>query len=393
MKLLLRGPGVLRPALVPHYVNCISKFPPQRRLLASKACDPLRILFCGSEDFSIASLRALHKEHLEGKSGIASIDVVCRPGKWGGRGNKLFREVPIKAVAGQLGLRVHEIDTFTGWNPPTPHGQPVNLVIAVSFGLFVPPRILRGAKYGGLNVHPSFLPEFRGAAPIHHTLLAGCNTTGVTLQTLDFGKFDHGKILAQTPYPGIDIPNPETCKVQQLMEIVAPKGAEMLVQGIRDRVFVPPIEEAGWNHSGAEGGPFKMAPKITPADRHIDWASWSAKEIMRRAHVIGPLWSKAAILSGNNTTWKRLIFEDIRECSELEPRPESPGLPFLGGPEPGSRLLVGTCDGKLLSIGKVKMEGTVLMDGVAAVTRAGLLDISAHADGSEELASFRTPLV
>ncbi len=42
---------------------------------------------------------------------------------------------------------------------PEPGGEPINLIIAVSFGLFVPPRLINAAKYGGLNVHPSFLPE------------------------------------------------------------------------------------------------------------------------------------------------------------------------------------------------------------------------------------------
>lgn len=44
--------------------------------------------------------------------------------------------------------------------PPKPQGKEINIVIAVSFGLLVPPRILSGAKYGGLNVHPSMLPEY-----------------------------------------------------------------------------------------------------------------------------------------------------------------------------------------------------------------------------------------
>lgn len=68
--------------------------------------------------------------------------------------------MPIKKVAAEeLRLNVHQIDTFTGWEPPKPNGEPINLVIAVSFGLLVPPRILNGAKYGGLNVHPSMLPK------------------------------------------------------------------------------------------------------------------------------------------------------------------------------------------------------------------------------------------
>jgi hypothetical protein len=63
--------------------------------------------------------------------------------------------VPLKAIASDLSLFLHELDTFNNWNAP----PGTNLIIAVSFGLFVPHRILSSAKYGGLNVHPSLLPE------------------------------------------------------------------------------------------------------------------------------------------------------------------------------------------------------------------------------------------
>ena len=63
-----------------------------RRYASSKASDPLRVLFCGSEEFSIVSLHALHQEHLRDPESIASIDVVCRPGKPVGRGLKTVRE-------------------------------------------------------------------------------------------------------------------------------------------------------------------------------------------------------------------------------------------------------------------------------------------------------------
>jgi methionyl-tRNA formyltransferase len=86
----------------------------------------------------------------------------------------------MQRLANDLGLPVHERDTFTGWQVsfvsqtlfsdtsqssqtttqmPEPGGEPINLIIAVSFGLFVPPRLLRAAQYGGLNIHPSLLPE------------------------------------------------------------------------------------------------------------------------------------------------------------------------------------------------------------------------------------------
>jgi methionyl-tRNA formyltransferase len=63
-----------------------------RRLYSHKPIDPLRILFCGSDEFSIASLKALHAEQLRAPQSIKSIDVVCRPGKRVGRGLKQVRE-------------------------------------------------------------------------------------------------------------------------------------------------------------------------------------------------------------------------------------------------------------------------------------------------------------
>lgn len=51
---------------------------------------------------------------------------------------------------------------------PRPNGEPINLIVAVSFGLFVPPRILNSVEYGGLNVHPSLLPEYVSPIPIYH---------------------------------------------------------------------------------------------------------------------------------------------------------------------------------------------------------------------------------
>lgn len=123
--------------------------------------EPLRILFCGSDEQSAACLRALHQESRDGASGIKSIDVVCRPEKRSGRGSKTVRSRPLVDTTQALGLRSHEIDTFTGWNPPQFDEAPrkINLIIAVSFGLFVPPRLLIGSLYGGLNIHPSMLPE------------------------------------------------------------------------------------------------------------------------------------------------------------------------------------------------------------------------------------------
>lgn len=253
-----------------------------KRYTTAASTEPLRILFCGSDAFSIASLRAVHDEKLNRPDLIASLDVVHRPGKRTGRGLKVVREVPIQTAAGELGLPRHEIDTFTGWSPPTARGAPVNLIIAVSFGLFVPPRLLDSAKYGGLNVHPSLLPDLRGPAPLHWALLRRYSHTGITVQTLHPKQFDHGKIVAQTSSPGIAIP--EGSRPNDLMDLLAPIGGRMLVEVLRNRKFLDPPTQQSSSAS------IVHAPKIRPDDRCMDGHDWDAEEVLLRDRVLGDLW-------------------------------------------------------------------------------------------------------
>ncbi|KAJ6155079.1 hypothetical protein N7470_005645 [Penicillium chermesinum] len=361
---LMQGPGAFALCRQPFSI----KFP-ARRFYSSRYYDPLRILFCGSDDFSIASLNALHAYHLRQPSRVASIDVVCRPGKRVGRGLKEIREVPIKAAASALSLPIHEIDTFTGWAPPVTSNGPINLIIAVSFGLFVPPRILNNASYGGLNVHPSMLPDFRGPAPLHHTLMAGRTTTGVTLQTLHHKSFDHGLIISQTPSPGFSIPNPDSCDVPELLNLVSPKGAELLVDGIDRGLFVPPVKDVGWKPDGKTH--LIHAGKIKPENRHIDWAVWTKQDIERRNRVLGTgsLWSKALVAKKSAQTefdHKRVILTDLEEVEPpqgCDSFPVVPGQPFTNSPHPvqpkkGRALYVLTQDKKILRINRMKVEGS-----------------------------------
>ncbi|KAK1724670.1 formyl transferase [Colletotrichum acutatum] len=285
---------------------------------AGRASDPLRILFCGSDNFSCAALTALTAESKRNPALIESLEVVVRPSKPSGRGMKNVREVPLRTLAQQLKLPIHVRDTFTKWQPPSDF----NLIIAVSFGLFVPPRLLKMAKYGGLNVHPSLLPEFRGPAPLQHTLLQGRTHTGITLQTLDHKAFDHGDILAQTPLPGIPIP--ENCTTQQLLDVVTPPAAEMLVDGLRRGVHVPPHVNVGWAYSSSnfEEDSNKApphAPKITNHDRWIAWSEWTAAEVATRQRVLGGVWSSA--VNQTTDTEKRIKLGRV-EAVPLEDMPE-----------------------------------------------------------------------
>jgi methionyl-tRNA formyltransferase len=396
---LPRGPGLLCPWRQAPFFPSFSS-----RSLSTKAYDPLRILFCGSDQLSIASLRALHAEHVKRPDRIASIDVVCRPAKRVGRGLKQIREVPIKAVATELSLPIHEIDTFTGWKPPVFPDGPINLIVAVSFGLFVPPRILNGARYGGLNVHPSILPDFRGPAPLHYTLLAGKTTTGVTLQTLHLQHFDHGAIVAQTPPPGFEIPNPDSCTIPQLLDLVAPKGAEMLVESIQKGSFVPPVEDAGW-YLPDEKHNLTHAAKIRTEDRHIDWASWTYTDISRRRRVLGPLWSKSLVVSDTSGPipmfqQRRVIFTEFEEAKPLkgsEAFALVPGLAFIDGEhtvrhDSGKGVYVYTRDGTLIKVHQMKVEAQQNAPALRAALKARMIGSRTFSSNDASFAPFHNPL-
>ncbi|KAF1849588.1 Formyltransferase [Cucurbitaria berberidis CBS 394.84] len=279
---------------------------------SSRIPEPLRILFCGSDEFSIASLRALNGVKHDAPQLIDSIHVVHRPAKPAGRGLRTLREVPIKQVStNELALPTHAIDTFTGWTPPTP----INLAIAVSFGLFVPPRILGLARYGGLNVHPSLLPDLRGPAPIEHALLRRREYTGVSIQTLHSKQFDRGTILAQTPAPGIRVP--PGLNAVLLEEQLARTGAEMLVDVLKTHRFAPPLEDVGWYDTS--DGPIDHAPKITKKDRFIDFSVNTIENILSIQHALGDSW---CILPNGD----RLIIHKIADTGKIDERGGEPGI-------------------------------------------------------------------
>lgn len=305
-----------------------------------KKSEPLRILFCGSDEFSCASLRELHNEHVQNPTLIQSIDVVVRPGKRTGRGLKAIQHPPLRDLATELGLPIHERDTFTGWDMP---GY-INLIIAVSFGLFVPRRLLRDALYGGLNVHPSVLPDLRGPAPIQHALLAGREHTGVTLQTLDAERFDHGLALARSD----PIYIPEEADFKSLLRQLTSVGADLLVRGLREGVHVPPLAEvpipkpaprfepersyspelsldSGRNEKREawEKSPTTLlhAPKITKHDRQL--RPEHLPHVLRRYRALGPLWFWSHDRNGSP---KRIIIDEA--TGALPPCPRPPRYPL-----------------------------------------------------------------
>jgi methionyl-tRNA formyltransferase len=136
---------------------------------------------------------------------------------------------------------------------------------------------------------------------------------GITLQTLDDKSFDHGIILAQTPDPFLSVPNLEHCTYHELLHFISPKAASMLVQGLRDLVYIPPLQPVGLptvedDKINPPGYRIKHATKITPEDRKVSFPDWEGGQIYRHYRALGRLWTDVWI---DAKTTKRLIFEDI----------------------------------------------------------------------------------
>ena len=199
-------------------------------------------------------------------------------------------------------------------------------------------------------------PSFRGAAPLHHTLLNRCKTTGVTLQTLDPKHFDHGNILLQTPQPGFDIPNPDHITVPQLLALVASKAADLLVEGLRSRVFVPPVRTIEMRSKRDHAQLQRPAPKITPEDRLIDWEAWTAEEIMLRHRVIGPLWN---LVTDTRPPQKevRVIWSSGFYEATNRPIGPFPGALMFSEPSIDSSVYISTRDGKVVGAQMVTVAG------------------------------------
>ena len=143
--------------------------------------EKLRILFLGTPDFALFSLRAL----VEAKREL--VGVVTQPDKPKGRGYELLPP-PVKVFALEQGLPVYQPTTLRdeAFYELLKQLDP-NLIVVVAYGKILPQNVLDYPKYGCINVHGSLLPEYRGAAPMQRAIIDGKQATGVTTMKMEAG--------------------------------------------------------------------------------------------------------------------------------------------------------------------------------------------------------------
>lgn len=181
---------------------------------------------------------------------------------------------PVKVVAEELGLPVYQPERIRAPEAVERlRGIAPELIVLAAYGQIIPRSVLDLAPKGVINVHGSVLPRWRGAAPVAHAILAGDETTGVTIMQMD-EKLDHGPILATAE---TKIGERETAA--ELTDRLAVLGADLLLDTLGHLDEVRPQEQ---DHASAT-----VAGKLSKQDGELSW-DMPAEEIDRRVRAFQP---------------------------------------------------------------------------------------------------------
>jgi methionyl-tRNA formyltransferase len=237
----------------------------------------VRIVFCGTADFAVPSLRALADAH-------EVLAVVTQPDRPGSRGRPAAR--PVGGAAERRRLRVlrperirapESVETILALRP--------DALVVAAYGQIVPAALLDGPRFGGVNVHGSLLPRWRGASPVAAAILAGDERTGVSIMRMDVG-LDTGPVYATR---AIDIAPTDTTPM--LAERLAEHGAAVLLQVLEGLVAGTAAAVAQDNTQASH------APRLARQDGVVEWGAVSAVDVDRRVRALQP-WPGVTVALG-----------------------------------------------------------------------------------------------
>jgi methionyl-tRNA formyltransferase len=214
---------------------------------------PLRVIFAGTPEFSVAALDALLASEHE------VVAVYTQPDRPAGRGRKL-RASPVKARALEHELPVLQPQTLRDAGVQAELAAfDADVMVVVAYGLILPKEVLALPRQGCLNIHASLLPRWRGAAPIQRAILAGDEESGVTIMQMDEG-LDTGDMLVirKTPISDEDTGG-------SLHDRLAALGAEALIEALA-QVRADTLQPQPQDDSQA-----CYADKLDKAEAILDW--------------------------------------------------------------------------------------------------------------------------
>lgn len=213
----------------------------------------MRVVFLGTPDFAVPSLRALVKSHHE------VVGVITQPDRPRGRGGKLTPS-PVKVEAQKSGIEVYQFEKISREGVDTLKALNPDIMVTAAYGQILSDEVLNIARYGVINVHASILPLHRGSSPIQNAILKGDKETGVTIMQTAC-EVDSGDILHVKKLEILD-----AYGTVELTERLSNIGAEALLDAMRliesGEVIATPQD-----HSKAT-----FCKLIQKADTVIDWS-------------------------------------------------------------------------------------------------------------------------
>ena len=231
---------------------------------------PLRIIFCGTPEFAVPSLRQLLAD-----PDFAIAAVVTQPDRPRGRGQEVSAS-PVKTVALEAGVQVYQpekirsdsaLDFFTR--------MAADAVVIIAYGQIIPARLIALPRLGWINLHGSLLPKYRGAAPIAWAIANGETVTGLTTMQIDAG-MDTGPMLVRHELEiGSDETTPELAR--RMAEAGAPLIADTLGKLARGELRAVPQDSSQATY----------APLLEKEHGRIDW-SLPARQIYNRMRGFTP---------------------------------------------------------------------------------------------------------
>jgi methionyl-tRNA formyltransferase len=239
----------------------------------------MKIVFAGTPDFAVPSLRAAAQRH-------EVVAVYTQPDRPAGRGRGLTPS-PVKLEAVARGIPVLQPDTLRSPEAlQTLRALQPDLMVVVAYGLILPKAVLAIPTHGCWNVHASLLPRWRGAAPIQRAIEAGDSETGVCLMQMEAG-LDTGPVLMsqRTPIGDSDTGG-------QLHDRLAALGAQVLADGLGLlRACIRPVPQPQ-----PEVG-VTYAHKLDKAQARLDWQQ-PAAQLALRVRAFNPWPITEAVLAG-----------------------------------------------------------------------------------------------
>ena len=256
----------------------------------------MKIIFMGTPDFACPTLKKL----IDNKE-FEILAVYTKEPQIAGRGHKLTN-----SAIHNLALQ-HDLSVVT---PKTLRDEAIqnqfknfkaDVAVVVAYGLILPEEILNGTKFGCINIHPSKLPRWRGAAPIQRTIMAGDSETALDIIQMDKG-LDSGDVIASQL---IRLNGDET--YASLAPILADLGADLLIEALQK------IRDGNGSAIKQDGALATYAKKIEKLECEIIWANEGAVEVERK--IRGLNGSLGAYFMHNDEKIKIFTAEIIDENS------------------------------------------------------------------------------